>query len=412
MPQEAPDRGDPAVRTRHRPLTGREVWRIGDWGGASAYIGRRWEQVGAAALAALIGRPNPRHAEFTPLQAVSLVQDSVVEQAVQAAGLPHADAVLIGFRGERLALQPVDFKWSIEVADLEQVAGEVLSALLAADLPPLHEALVAALRTVDGARPGLEQLPPLDELELLDGIFLAPDHAPNRAFLSSQRNRGQPRPLRPEHVVFATVEGGAFFSPLPGWEVGVALAAQEGARRALETLEGAEHYYRLGAGVLGALLARRRSIFAAETPTIDPLAELAHLRRTERLVTTEQLIAYLDRVMSARAELTRSLSQLGRAVYPFSAFRATLKAMGIQLPDRAEDRAGARAWNRLYGLTQRELSAEIIAQGRSLVARGQNDAQALVTLRGRSAELARQAASIAQRLVSEQQGVGATAALA
>src|SRR5439155_16772028 len=137
-----------------------------------------------------------------------------------------------------------------------------LQALLEADLPPIREALEARLeRLAAGLEPDDGRLPPIERLTLLDGLFLAPEHAANRAFLHGRNNRRQEHPIDPRQIVFEVVDGREFFSPLPGWEVGLALATHEGARRTLDSLEGAEHFYRLGAGVLGALTARKRSIF-------------------------------------------------------------------------------------------------------------------------------------------------------
>jgi hypothetical protein len=181
--------------------------------------------------------------------------------------------------------------------------------------------------------------------------------------------------------------------------LGEILAAQEGARRALQSLEGAERYYRLGAGVLGALSARRQSIFEPDPPALDAPTELGQLRRAQRLTTTEQLVAYLDRAMTARSELKRALNQLGRTVFPFGAYRKLLRQAGVQLPEREEGRPADRRWSRLYGLAQREFSERLVAEGRALVAAGQNDPQALATLQARGAELAREAAAIAERLI-------------
>ena len=387
----------------HHSLAGRAVWRIGDWGGASGQIGRHWEEVGDAALERLVGHASPSRPEFIPRAAVSFVREAELEQAVQAVGLSHADALLLGPLEGRLALQPVDFKWSLEVARAHQVAAETLQALLEADLPPVREALEARFeRAAPGLKPDGGHLPRIEQLTLLDGLFLAPEHAANRAFLHGRNNRRQERPIDPRQVVFEVVDEREFFSPLPGWEVGLALAAQEGARRALGSLEGAEHFYRLGAGVLGALTARKRSIFEPSVPKIDALAELAALRRAQRLMTTEQLIAYLQRAMSARAELVRALNQLGREIYPFNAFRAALRAAGIVLRERSEGDPEQRRCSRLYGLVQRELSTRLAAAGRELVAGGQGDAQALAALNARGAEFARQAAAIAARLIAEE----------
>jgi hypothetical protein len=387
----------------HHSLARRAVWRIGDWGGASGQIGRRWEAVGDAALERLVGCASPNRPEFVPRAVVSFVREAELEQAVQAVGLSHADALLLGVLEGRLALQPVDFKWSLEVARADQVAAETLQALLEADLPPIREALEARLeRDTPGLEPDDGRLPPVEQLTLLDGRFLAPEHAANRAFLHGRHNRRRERPIDPRQVVFQLVDGPEFFSPLPGWEVGLALAAREGTQRVLESLDGAEHFYRLGAGVLGALTARKRSIFEPSVPKIDALAELAALRRAQRLMTTDQLIAYLQRAMVARAELVRTLNQLGRTIYPFSAFRAALRTAGIVLRERSEGDPEQRRWSRLYGLVQRELSARLAVAGRELVAGGRGDAQALAALSARGAAFAQQAAASAARLIAEE----------
>jgi hypothetical protein len=371
------------------------------------HLGRRWEDVGASALADLVGRPSPSQTDFVPRAVASFVHDSAVERAIQAAGLPHADAVLIGPLEGRLALQPVDFKWSLEVARASQVAADALEALLTAEVEAIRNGIQ---ERIEGGAWGLDledhQLPPLEQLNLLDGLFLSPDHAANRAFLTSQANRRQESPLEPHQAVLRPVDGREFFSPLPGWEVAEALAAQDGARRALDTLEGAEHYYRLGAGVLGALTAQKRSIFDPSIPRIAPLDELSGLRRSRRLLTLEQLIAHMDRLMAARAELLKSFNQLGRKIYPFSAFRTALKTAGVVLPDRTEQTPEQRRWSRLYGLVQRDLTNRLAGEGRAMVGNGQTDAQAVANLSARSPELAAQAAAIATRLIAEETANG------
>jgi hypothetical protein len=378
-----------------RPLSGREVWRIGDWGGASGHIGRRWEEVGAAGLQALLDRPSPSQPDFVPRASISLVHARELEQAVQAAGLAHADAVLLGRQDGRVALQSVDFKWTLEVARPEQVAAETLQTVLEADLPPLRAALRAAMVSLGPAA----ETSPLEELMILDGLFITPDYGPNRAHLDVlARRRGGPMDSR--QVVLAPVDGPAFFSTLPGWEMAEALAGLEGARRALQHVEGAEHYYRLGAGVLGALTAGRRSIFSTTAPQIDGLAELAALRRARRLTTLQLLLGHLDRQMKARAELVKKLNGLGRQLYPFSAFRTSLRAAGLI---RATSEPGAepdRRWSRLYGVLQKELAARLQREGQELVAAGQSDAEALASLAGRAARYNRLAAARATELIA------------
>src|SRR5439155_18643707 len=258
-------------------------------------------------------------------------------------------------------------KWSLEVAQPGQIQADTLQALLEADIPAVRRALEAkfdpeawSIETGEG------EIPPLERLTLLDGLFVAPDHAANHAFLASGANRRREHPLQPRQVVFEAVAGPDFFATFPGWEVGVALAGQEGARRVLDTLEGAERFYRLGAGVQGALIAARRSIFDPEPPKVDALAELASLRRARRLGTTEQLVAFLDRSMTARLELVKALRGIGRSAFPFGAFRESLRRAGVAPPAKSASDQDDRRWSRLYGLVQRELSARLAAEGRKL----------------------------------------------
>jgi hypothetical protein len=364
------------------------LWRIGDWGGASMQIGRRWEQLGASHLPALLGQDAPVTG-FEARAALSFVSNQGLSASIQAAGLPNADAVLLGTVGPRLALRPVDFKWSLEVARPEQVSGEALRALLDAELPALLAAIDEAIEPrAWGLAPGSAGLADLEQVELVDGLFLAPAHADNRHFVDSQENLARDQPLVPQQVALVEVEGLSFFSPLPGWGLGERLAVQEGARRALGTLEGADRYYRLGAGVLGALMARATSIFDLESPALDGPTELAALRRAQRLTTTEQLIDYLDRAMAARSELVRTLNQLGRRCFPFAAFRTRLRRSGIQLGERSAAHPEDKRWTRLFGQLQRELSTYLHSQGRALVAGGASDAQALAALSASCEKLA------------------------
>ena len=78
-----------------------------------------------------------------------------------------------------------------------------------------------------------------------DGIFLAPDHAANRAILAPAGS------LDPAWAALCPIDAAEFFTDLPGWDVALALARADGIRFA--DVESSERYYRLGAGVLGAL---------------------------------------------------------------------------------------------------------------------------------------------------------------
>lgn len=374
------------------PLSGRRLWRVGDWGSASEHIGRHWEEVGVELLADLLGRPQAQAdaAPFVPTTILAIAGDRALASEVQAEGLAHADALLVGRCDGRLALQPVDFKWSLETADARQVEGSTLARLLEARLPRLRAALATVLNAEAGAPPPL----------CLDGLFFSPDHAENRRFLAGQGNRHDQYPPAPDQVVLRPVHGPSFFSPLPGWELAEILAALDHALPSLQTLEGAERYYRLGAGALGALTRLHTSIYAEAPAAIDGPAELAALRRAHRLFTSESVIAHLDRQLSARAERLKALEELERAAYPFAQFKADLAARGVDL-DALPNRRAQQPWSRLYGEIQKAVRTQVRRDGRALVARGLSELEALSELRRRLPDYELRARREAARLLAQ-----------
>src|SRR4051794_9238608 len=180
--------GPPPRLTRTSPLAGRLVWHIGDWGRASEHIGARWEHVAGA-----VARERLEPTDYL----VILAATPALMSSVLTSGLPHADALRTWRDGDRLALEPLDFKWSLETASARQVSSETLSRLLDADLPSLTPALGDARRTV-----GLD---PEAALEPRDGRFVAPVHPANHAALLADPDL--PTLLLP-------VDSHAFFEPL------------------------------------------------------------------------------------------------------------------------------------------------------------------------------------------------------
>ena len=108
--------GPPPRLTRTSPLTGRLVWHIGDWGRASEHIGARWEDVAGdpRARAARRRRPPGRSGRRRP----------TLMAEVLGSGLPHADALRAWREDGQLALEPLDFKWSLETASARQVSAK------------------------------------------------------------------------------------------------------------------------------------------------------------------------------------------------------------------------------------------------------------------------------------------------
>ena len=306
-------------------------------------------------LERLVGveRAGPGGERYVTRVALVLAAEPELAAAVQAHGKSHADALLIGQQDGRTVLEPVDFKWTLETANPKQVGAEVLGVLLS-DPPALLAARLGEL---------LADLPDAEPLHH-DGIFLAPDHADNRAHLAPSG------PLDPDWAVLCPVDATEFFSPLPGWDVAGALAQLDGAY--LRTLEAADKYYRLGAGVLGAMRRLKTGIFDELPADLDGPPALAELRRERRLNTTGEVIAFLDRALTARAELVDKLRDVERAGYPFGRFRQDLAERGIAAGGPSD-----RRWGRLYGSVTKVVGEHLRAEGRALVAAGRSELQAL-----------------------------------
>src|SRR6266581_3432772 len=154
--------GPPPRLTRTSPLTGRLVWHIGDWGRASEHIGARWEQVAGPLAREQLGPGD---------YLIVLAATPALMAEVLGSGLPHADALRTWRENDHLALEPLDFKWSLETASARQVSSETLERLLAAELRLLESALVVARQAL-----GLEASA---ALEAGDGRFVAPVHPAN-----------------------------------------------------------------------------------------------------------------------------------------------------------------------------------------------------------------------------------------
>jgi hypothetical protein len=375
----------------------RGVWnvarlqRIGNWGRADEALGRQWEDVGLAALAELLGTPRATTlGEFVPRAVVALADDEALRREVHATGLPNPDAGLLGTTTAGAAvLQPVDFKWSLERAELPQVAAATIERLLAAQVPQVQAHLLAVQQAA-----GLADAPPL----YVDGFFFAPEHPENHAFMASEANARSEFPLTSEDVVLVAVDPQSFFGPLDGWELGRWLAQMDRSTGLLATLDGAERYFRLGAGFAGALARLATPLFADAPATVDARAELARLRTARHLFTSADLAAYLERQMAARSALERGLRELATAVYPFRAFRAQLAASGVKLDALADEQK--RAYRDRYRAAVNAVRARLRDEGRELVAAGRSEPTALAELQARTPELQQTAQAIARRMLS------------
>lgn len=340
--------GPPPRLTRTSLLTGRLVWHIGDWGRASEHIGARWEQV-AGALAPQ--RLSPED------YLIVLAATPALMTEVLGSGLPHADALRAWREDDQLVLEPLDFKWSLETASGRQVSSETLQRLLAVELPALETALSNARAAL-----GLE---PTSPPEPRDGRFVAPVHPANQAALLAE-------PELP--TLLLPVEPHAFFEPLPGWAAAHAVARLESSDLdRLSGIEAIERYYRLGAGVEGALTRLHTSLFDTEPARVDATALIRDMRQNGTAHTLNTLLLHLEHELANRKLLEERLLLLPRNAYAFGRLRGDLQKLG--LPRTVLDSRGALG--RAYAEVTRGMAVAIRAAGQELIASGATTQEAL-----------------------------------
>jgi hypothetical protein len=211
--------------------------------------------------------------------------------------------------------------------------------------------------------------------------------------VASAANARAEFPLTPTDVLLWPVDGAAFFGPLDGWELGRWLAEMDRSSGLLATIDGAERYFRLGAGFAGALTRLATPLFAETPASVDARADLARLRTSRHLFTSADLASYLERQMAGREAQQKALRELEGSVYPFRLFRSELHARR----DGADDEGDKRGAREQYRAIRAAARAQLRERGQALVARGQSEQQALAELQARVPELTQEAKQLARR---------------
>jgi hypothetical protein len=170
------------------------------------------------------------------------------------------------------------------------------------------------------------------------------------------------------------VDPKAFFEPLPGWSAARAVARLESANLdRLTSIEAIERYYRLGAGVEGALCRLETGVFETTPAQVDAETVIADLRRRGKVRTLNELLLFEQRELELRKALDERLHQLPRTAYPFGRLRSDLHKLGVARS--VLDSRGALG--RAYTEVTREMLSAIRDAGRELVANGMTAGQAL-----------------------------------
>jgi hypothetical protein len=350
--------------TSRSPLEGRQLWRVGDWGGASEHIGSGWERWGARSVRELLGtwRPGPEGLGYVPACAIVLHEDPELSAEMHSVGRAHADALLLGTLDGKVAIEPIDFKWTLETANPRQVSAETMTLLLDDPPPVLGARLDVAIAAIAA---NLERV-------AIDGLFLAPDNAANRAVIKNGA-------IQAEWTHLVVVDEVEFFRSLVDWEAAACLARLD---RASMVGDGrAERYYRLGSGALGACRRLRAGIFLAPIRDEDPVAAVEHIWRKSNARSAAELIAYLDRHLTTRGELAERLRSMEREVLRFGDVRKLVGAIAPEL-----GKLETRQLGKLHGEVVKVVAGHLRHAGGELVRSGGTDERALELLAARQPE--------------------------
>jgi hypothetical protein len=392
--------------------------RVGDWGGASAQLGRRWEELGAEALRALLPLEQELGKQWVYRIEAVLDFDSHpgLHEALSRAGLSAPDLVLIGRMGSgRLVVQPADCKVSLDTADPAQVAGSRLADTLRRAGRAVRErlleqgALSAAERAlVEAVLSGRNDPGVL----LTQGLFIAPDTAFNRrvqqrAAVAPGRS-GKAAPSLPGRSpapglaaslvsLRLPVAPEKYLEPLPHWPEAELLLELDGVPRAGIDPGILERYYRLGAGIAGGLRLLATPLFAPLPEGWQSLPEVEAFLRRGGFRSTAQAIAALHHRREARVALVQRRRTIERCPYRFANWREDTAAAGLDWND--PQTAGRLA--PLYRQVAEQHRERIMQEGAALVAAGMGEEQALAALEGRMDEWLEAAQSDALWLLDE-----------
>lgn len=395
--------------------------RVGDWGGASAHLGRRWEELGAQVLRARLPLEYELGKQWVYRIEAVLDFDAhpALHDELSRGGLSASDLVLIGRMGRgRLVVQPADCKVSLDTADPAQVAGSRLADTLrragrTVRARLLEQAPLSASERalVEGALDGRNDAGVL----LTQGLFIAPDTAFNRRV---QRRAGA-APGRPGKGAASSpgrspspglaaslvalrlpVAPEEYLEPLPHWPEAELLLELDGVPRAGVDTGILERYYRLGAGVAGGLRLLATPLFGSLPEDWQSLPEVEAFLRRGGFRSSAEAIAALHHQREARVALVQRRRTLERCPYRFANWREDTEAAGLDWndPQVAETLAP------LYRQVADQHRERILHEGAALVAAGMSEEQALAELEGRMEEWLDAAQTDALWLLDERLG--------
>jgi hypothetical protein len=192
-----------------------------------------------------------------------------------------------------------------------------------------------------------------------------------------------------------------FFASLPGWPMALRLASVDKAIRSIKTLDGAERYYRLGAGLVGAVAQLKTSVFDVGPLQVTAEEAVAWLRPQVVPLITGQMIDHVERLMAVRAQAVLRFRRLVRSPYRHGDLARALAARHVIMPEikNGDNTPERRRWIDILHRVSEEYRATILHAGRRLVHDGLSDAEALAILEADVPRFSAAARSSAERLV-------------
>lgn len=272
----------------------RDLVRLSDRGGASGLIGDRWSDVCNEAMLQWTGNTinGAGDIQVRVDRVVRLDAVPAVARTASRKKLQNPDYIVVGDEGHRQVLFAADAKFSVETAGATQVSREALESLLD---------LGAVIR---------DPLGDLDSrVEVLDGIFLAPDYSLTHYMLG--RKRGY-RSVSVDHdqIELLPVTALGFLKPIEGASMIPLYAGADGYDRPSRTsLLLALYYFRLVRAGIGCWNDERGSLLIPkQKPELDLHAVATRMRDLKETATSaweiiEQWDAQAERVRQQRERI-------------------------------------------------------------------------------------------------------------
>ncbi|HUE75375.1 MAG TPA: hypothetical protein VMP10_01000, partial [Chloroflexota bacterium] len=189
----------------------------------------------------------------------------------------------------------------------------------------------------------------------------------------SDHNRRKEYPIEPKEILFLPGGVAEMFSSLPGWAEALIMASLDRNTATLESLDHAERYYRLGAGVRGALVKLATPFFAGQPAEVDVGARLAELIDSVRPADSLNVVHHLMPNMSRRQSLVVRLRGMLKPPISFGDLSAMLERRGIAVSRGPVINAAEEAVREQWGQLHRDLTLRhrqrVLRFGQELVKR-------------------------------------------